>query len=409
MRTKMFACGGLLLLLACSTTDPFASHPLTSAVAVSAGSDGTCAIGSAGGLACWGAVPTGTAADTSNGGADALGAVTIPTPVDLIGISLDHATAAPGTGCAVGSDHQAYCWGWIYSSDVGEPIGTGIQALSGFGSINSMTVGQFTLCGTGTGNDVRCAGWFTGGGRGTDSLTGPDGFDLAGNHLSPAVSAFGAGVGSLFGCALRTDSLVACWGTRSEGRLGGAAGDTLQNCGSEAPAWCQPGPAVVAGGAKYRQVAVGSGTATCAVRIDGGVECWGPKLGVTASAPDNADGTCVPLDACLYVPTAVTLPSSAQRVVVGQLHACALLVTGDVYCWGDNSSGQLGRPGGSTVTPVKVTGGFSFATISAGPYHTCGIEAGTGAVGCWGANGNGELGDGTTTDRDHPVPVIAAH
>jgi alpha-tubulin suppressor-like RCC1 family protein len=56
---------------------------------------------------------------------------------------------------------------------------------------------------------------------------------------------------------------------------------------------------------------------------------------------------------------------------------------------------------------VAVEGGFSFATISAGTNHTCGVELDTGLVGCWGSNAFGQLGDGTLTDRDHPVPVLA--
>lgn len=395
------------LLAACSTdSGPNGPPPIVGAVAVSAGWDGTCAIGTSGGLACWGAVPTGTAADTSNGGPDALGATTIPTPIDLIGVSLVRGWAS-GTGCATGSDHQVYCWGSIFASDFGYSIGIGIQPLAGFTSMNSVATGQFTICGTRTDNGVRCVGWFTGGGRGTDSLATPDNFDFTPNALHPATAAFATAVGDRFGCALRSDSLVACWGMREEGRLGRTAVDTLQNCGIEAPAWCQPGPAPVAGGAKYRQVAVGSGTAVCATRIDGGVDCWGHRPGVTATGPLNPDGTCSPLDACLYVPTAIPLPGTAIRVVVGLDHACALLSTGAAYCWGDNSFGQLGRTGASSVTPVAVSKGYKFVTLSAGANHTCGIELGTGAVGCWGNNDLGQLGDGSTTPRDHPVVVVA--
>ena len=105
-------------------------------------------------------------------------------------------------------------------------------------------------------------------------------------------------------------------------------------------------------------------------------------------------------------PTQVALPGLAVRVAVGGDHACALLSSGAAYCWGDNSYGQLGRTGGSSTTPVAVSGGFVFSSLSAGQYHTCGIEAGTGAVGCWGANWAGQLGDGTLVNKDRPVAVI---
>ncbi|HVX88420.1 MAG TPA: hypothetical protein VG940_05790 [Gemmatimonadales bacterium] len=394
----------LALAAACgSDNGPNGPPAIVGATLVSAGWDGTCAIGGSGGLACWGAAPTGTDADTG-AGADLLGALSIPTPIDLIALSLDR-DFAPGTGCAVGSTGQAYCWGAIYQSDVGQSIGAGIQPLSGFTSMGSIALGQHVVCGTRTDKTVRCAGWYTGGGRGIDSIGDPDAFDLTPNTLKPATSVFGTSIGQQFGCALRADSLAVCWGRRDGGRLGGATGDSLQNCGAESPAWCQPGPAPVAGGQKYRVVSVG-GASACAVRIDGGVDCWGQKKGVAITGMSGLQ--CQPSDACLYTPTAIAVPGTAIRVGVGRDHACALITTGDVYCWGDNAFGQLGRPGAASLIPVKVSGGYAFVSLSVGAYHTCAIEAGSGAVGCWGANSTGQLGDGTTTDRSSPVAVVVA-
>ena len=39
--------------------------------------------------------------------------------------------------------------------------------------------------------------------------------------------------------------------------------------------------------------------------------------------------------------------------------------------------------------------------------HSCGIARdGRGIVYCWGNNSNGELGDGTTMSRNLPTPVV---
>lgn len=396
------------LLAACGSGDSSNGPPsVLGAVTVAAGANGSCAVGGAGGLVCWGALPNGTPADTALVGADALGAVAISTPIDLIAIALSREPFGGNSGCMVGSDHLTYCWGTLFDSDIGVDLGPGIHALAGATSVNSVAIDRSVICTRRSDNGVRCYGGFYGGGRGTDSVDVSDAgprFSLTSTGLSPAQAAFGTALGYQFGCALRTDSLVACWGTRHRGQLGGAVADSTQDCSGFSPAWCQRGAAPVAGGHKYRQISAQVDHA-CATLISGGVECWGRKFG---AAVGGWFTTCTTASDCVNTPTAVTLPAAAIRVVVGSEHACALLSTGDVYCWGDNTYGQLGRTGASSVSPVKVSGGFIFSTLSAGEFHTCAVEAGSGAIGCWGNNDSGQLGDGTTTDRDHPVAVVVA-
>lgn len=395
------------VLVACAVTDPTISHPITGALTVSAGGITTCALGSGGGVSCWGAVPPGAVADTDPGTPLARRATSVPMPEAVIALGMGKSSFT-GTGCVIGESHQVYCWGsFVYDIDAGYPFPDGISALSGATSAATISYGADHLCVTGTDHAVACYGAFSGGGRGTDSVTlsANPAPTLTPSALSPSLSALGTAQGTGFGCAIRTDSLIACWGLKLRGQTGGATGDSVQACGGSSPEWCQPGPALVAGGHKYVQIAAAFDHA-CAVRTDGTVDCWGRNPGTPIG--EWLYSGCGNASDCVMTPTTVTLPASAVRVTMGADHACALLTTGAAYCWGDNSFGQLGRPGAASLTPVAVQGGFSFATISAGVAHTCGVELGTGLIGCWGANDFGQLGDGTLVNRDHPVAVIAA-
>ena len=82
-----------------------------------------------------------------------------------------------------------------------------------------------------------------------------------------------------------------------------------------------------------------------------------------------------------------------SSISAGGSHSCGVDLAGDAWCWGDNTYGQLGNmsQGGTSSTPVRVAGGHSFQSISAGQFHSCGITTG-GALLCWGLAREGELG-----------------
>ena len=101
-------------------------------------------------------------------------------------------------------------------------------------------------------------------------------------------------------------------------------------------------------------------------------------------------------------------------ILAGSRHACALMMDGVAWCWGDNTYGQLGD--GTTtrrLVPTQVAGiGPGVASIIPGGFysmasyhHTCAVKT-DGSAWCWGANLRGQLGDGTTTQRLLPTPVI---
>lgn len=100
---------------------------------------------------------------------------------------------------------------------------------------------------------------------------------------------------------------------------------------------------------------------------------------------------------------------NAESVTTGRNHTCALTAAGRAYCWGDGESGQLGN--GSTndrSTPMAVSGGHTFAQISAGGTHTCALTP-EGKAFCWGAGDVGQLGTGSTEGANQPVEVAGGH
>jgi alpha-tubulin suppressor-like RCC1 family protein len=100
------------------------------------------------------------------------------------------------------------------------------------------------------------------------------------------------------------------------------------------------------------------------------------------------------------------LEGAVSAIAVGAYHTCALMRSGEVQCWGQNSSGQLGD--GTTMdstTPIHVQGLHGpVLQLTAGYAHTCALMS-TGEVLCWGQNTYGQLGNGTNLDRSTPVAV----
>src|SRR6266581_2797973 len=97
---------------------------------------------------------------------------------------------------------------------------------------------------------------------------------------------------------------------------------------------------------------------------------------------------------------------SFAAVSAGFNHTCGVTTAGAAYCWGHNIEGQLGDGTRTDRTsPVAVLRGLSFAAMSAGFSHTCGVTT-AGAAYCWGRGGNGNLGDGSATSRTSPVAVV---
>jgi alpha-tubulin suppressor-like RCC1 family protein len=186
-------------------------------------------------------------------------------------------------------------------------------------------------------------------------------------------------------CALTPAGAAFCWGYNGNGQLGNGSATSSST------------PVPVAGGLRFTQVSAGS-SHTCGVATNGIAYCWGFNgSGRTGNALSTGN---------TVTPVAVTANLRFTSVSAGNLHSCGVTTGGAAYCWGSNASGRVGNglTAGASLTPVAVAGNLSFAYVSAGDLHTCGLTT-SGAAYCWGSNGNGRLGDGTMTARSTPVAV----
>lgn len=148
----------------------------------------------------------------------------------------------------------------------------------------------------------------------------------------------------------------------------------------------------------FMSVSAGNGI-TCAVSVGGAAYCWG--FYVVPGPEDTTLSLAECLDgfgnsergACAIRATRVSTSLSFSSISAGHRHICGLAGT-EAWCWGWNVSGELGTgdsappPGAG---PQRVAGGNAFSSISAGAYYTCAIST-TNSPFCWGSNTSGQLG-----------------
>ncbi|MFL5495277.1 MAG: RCC1 domain-containing protein [Gemmatimonadales bacterium] len=191
-------------------------------------------------------------------------------------------------------------------------------------------------------------------------------------------------------CGITDTGQAYCWGNNYEGQLGNGTTGTSQ---------VTPGP--VAGSLTFRLISAGE-TSTCGVTTDHRAYCWGFN-----NHGQLGDGTTTGR----LTPVAVQGDLQFQTIEVSDEHACGL-TAGDrrAFCWGSNSTGQLGNGSLSERhTPVAVAGGRAWHQVTLGDLFTCGVTT-TGKGYCWGSDREGALGDGSESiDRSRPSPIAGNH
>jgi alpha-tubulin suppressor-like RCC1 family protein len=205
-----------------------------------------------------------------------------------------------------------------------------------------------------------------------------------------------------FTCAVTPDGAFKCWGYNPDGELGlgdtATRGDLPGNMGDALPFVDLAGTA--------DSVTLGYGQA-CAL-MGGNVKCWGAndagQLGLGDVTPrgdlSGEMGAALPF-------VDLGTGAVATALALGANFSCALLSSGDVKCWGANDVGQLGQgdivrrgdlPGtmGDALPRIQLPG--PARAIAAGTLHACAILT-SGDLACWGDNSTGELGLGDLQSR----------
>uniref|UniRef100_A0A3P9MXY5 HECT and RLD domain containing E3 ubiquitin protein ligase 3 n=1 Tax=Poecilia reticulata TaxID=8081 RepID=A0A3P9MXY5_POERE len=99
---------------------------------------------------------------------------------------------------------------------------------------------------------------------------------------------------------------------------------------------------------------------------------------------------------------------SISQVMCGNQHCIALSRDGQLFTWGQNTSGQLGlgkgEPSKLTPHPLKSLAGIPLAQITAGGDHSFALSL-SGAVFGWGKNRAGQLGLNDKQDRAVPCHI----
>lgn len=355
---------------------------------LTAGSDYTCGVTSSGAAYCWGANYYGQLGD---------GSMTVrPAPVAVAGgLTFANLTAGAYHTCGVTSGGAAYCWGSDGSGELGDGLGASETeshtpvAVAGGLTFVSVTAGYWHACGVTSGGGAYCWGQNQYGALGDGSTT---------DRSVPLAVAGGVSFTSLTGggnhtCGLTSGGAAYCWGYNFLGQLGdGSTTDRTT-------------PVAVAGGLTFASLAAGYWY-TCGVTSGGAAYCWGND-----GASQLGDSSYIDRSTPVAVRGGLTFASLAA----GGEHACGVTSSGAAYCWGANNAGQLGDGSHDTLTltsgfkphtPVAVAGGLNFASLAAGWDHTCGVTS-SGAAYCWGENLAGGLGAGLGFDFS-PTPVAVA-
>lgn len=197
------------------------------------------------------------------------------------------------------------------------------------------------------------------------------------------VTAVAAGGTSTY--ALKTDGTVWAWGENTHGQLGDGTFT-----------W-RATPVRVSNLSNV--IAIAAGTAhAMALEGDGTLWVWGyGAYGQIGDGTTNTRSTPIQI---------VSLGTTVQSIAAAENHSHITKTDGTAWAWGTNGYYQAGDGTANSprLAPVETGTLSSMTTVGAGTYAAFAWEV-NGSLSGWGYNANGQVGDGTATDRTHPVAI----
>ena len=361
-----------------------ATHPCAKSLVTTLKSEGFCALLDDGTVACWGQNEAGQLGRGAAGGT-----TTSPTPARVPGltsvVALDHT-------CAVDTSGKTWCWGkGPFLRGTTQPTTTETSPIElAIPPATKVAVTETTACALLEDGGMLCWGTNLNGQVAVPAVGVSTNVPLAPQAITlPAgapIRALRMGNASF---VLRDDGTLVTWG----------APPPLGRVSSLFP---DPHPSATA------LVGVSSidieGANACAV-AEGIAYCWGAAYDAVANeALDNSRDRALPEPVATPEPLVQIATTRDTRIATAPQRQCGAGVSGAVYCWGNNASGQAGDGTTSYApAPVKVAGlPAAAAEVRTTPLASCALLT-NGKIYCWGNNDYGQLGRGKTT-RPSLVP-----
>lgn len=359
---------------------------------MAAGQPHSCGISNGGSLFCWGLNTTGQLGIGTSGN-QFMTPKQVGTSSSWSAISAGYFYSGNASSCAINAG-KMYCWGWNGYQQLGTGNTTNYSTPQQIGSATDWTQvsqGGLHTCGI-RGGLMHCWGYNANGQLGTGNATNFSTPQQIGSSTGwTAVTAAYLYANGGATCGIDSGKLY-CWGANGYGQLG-LGNNTAFNTPQQV-------------GALTSWTAVSTdGISTCGIAA-GKLYCWGYNVSGELGLGNTTTFTSPQQVGSATNWTAISISYTNGGSTCG-------IAAGSLYCWGNNTYGQLGL-GNSTSfnTPQQVGTATNWTNINLGPNgygsggNACGVAGGVGY--CWGSNGYGQVGNNTATDVNVPTAVSAA-